>query len=72
MKAVSGTLMRSIEASAIQLGQVDSWSMMKRAGEALAREAAQFRGRGVFFAVLATVLALRVRSGAWCRRHLSA
>ena len=39
MKAVSGTLMRSVEASAIQLGQVDSWSMMKRAGEALAREA---------------------------------
>ena len=53
MKAVSGTLMRSIEASAIQLGQVDSWSLMKRAGEALAREAAQFRARGAFFAVLA-------------------
>ena len=53
MKAVSGTLMRSVEASAIQLGQVDSWSMMKRAGEALAREAAQFRDRGAFFAVLA-------------------
>ena len=53
MKAVSGTLMRSIEASAIQLGQVDSWPLMKRAGKALAREAAQFRDRGAFFAVLA-------------------
>ena len=53
MKAVSGTLMRSIEASAIQLGQVDSWSLMKRAGEALAGEAAQFCDRGAFFAVLA-------------------
>ena len=53
MKAVSGTLMRSIEASAIQLGQVDSWPLMKRAGKALAREAAQFRARGAFFAVLA-------------------
>ena len=53
MKAVSGTLMRSIEASAIQLGQVDSWSLMKRAGEALAEVAVQFSDRGAFFAVLA-------------------
>jgi len=53
MKAVSGTLMRSVEASAIQRGLVDSWSMMCRAGEALAREAAAFREHGTFFAVLA-------------------
>ncbi|MBR4255290.1 MAG: NAD(P)H-hydrate dehydratase [Lentisphaeria bacterium] len=53
MKAVSGTLMRSIEAAAIQSGLVDSWSLMKRAGEALAREAESFRACGTFFAVLA-------------------
>ena len=53
MKAVSGTLMRSIEAAAIQGGLVDSWSLMKRAGEALAREAEAFRACGTFFAVLA-------------------
>ena len=53
MKAVSGTLMRSIEAAAIQQGQVDSWAMMTCAGEALAREAAAFHDRGAFYAVLA-------------------
>ena len=53
MKAVSGTLMRSVEASAIQQGLADSWSLMSRAGEALAREAASFHDRGVFYAVLA-------------------
>jgi len=53
MKAVSGTLMRSVEASAIQRGLADSWAMMARAGEALAREAAAFCECGTFFAVLA-------------------
>ena len=53
MKAVSGTLMRSIEAAAIQQGLADSWAMMARAGEALAREAAAFHDRGAFYAVLA-------------------
>ena len=53
MKAVSGTLMRSIEAAAIQRGLVDSWSLMTRAGEALAREAIEFCECGLFFAVLA-------------------
>ena len=53
MKAVSGTLMRSVEAAAIQRGLVDSWTLMVRAGEALAREAASFRGCYSFFAVLA-------------------
>ena len=46
MKAVSGTLMRSIEASAIQRDLADSWAMMSRAGKALARESAAFSGRG--------------------------
>lgn len=53
MKAVSGTLMRSVEASAIQQGQADSWAMMTRAGEALAREAELFRDKGAFYALLA-------------------
>jgi len=53
MKAVSGTLMRSVEAAAIQQGLVDSWTLMTRAGEALAREAARFHDRGTFYAVLA-------------------
>ena len=55
MKAVSGTIMRSVEASAIQQGLVDSWSMMTRAGKALAGEAETFAvsGHGSFFAVLA-------------------
>ena len=53
MKAVSGTLMRSVEASAIQRGLADSWAMMTRAGRALAQEAAQFGAHGSFFAVLA-------------------
>lgn len=53
MKAVSGTHMRSIEAAAIQRGLVDSWSLMTRAGEALAREAAAFHDCGTFYAVLA-------------------
>ena len=55
MKAVSGTLMRSIEASVIQLGQADSWSLMKRAGKALADAAKDlsFETHGSFFAVLA-------------------
>jgi NAD(P)H-hydrate epimerase len=53
MKAISGTHMRSVEAAAIQQGQVDSWTMMTIAGEALAREAEAFRDCGAFFAVLA-------------------
>ena len=53
MKAVPGTLMRSIEAAAIRRGLVDSWTMMNRAGEALAREAAAFHDCGTFYAVLA-------------------
>ena len=53
MKAVTGTLMRSVEASAFQQGLADSWTLMTRAGIALAREAEAFRGRGTFFAVLA-------------------
>ena len=54
MKAVSGTLMRSVEASAIQQGLADSWAMMSRAGDALAREAEAIAFRyGSFFAVLA-------------------
>ena len=53
MKAVSGTLMRSIEASAIQRELADSWAMMSRAGKALAREGAAFSGHGTFYAVLA-------------------
>ena len=53
MKAVTGTLMRSIEASAFQQGLADSWTLMKRAGEALAVEAEAFRDKGTFFAVLA-------------------
>jgi NAD(P)H-hydrate epimerase len=53
MKAVSGTHMRSLEAAAIQRGLVDSWLLMNRAGEALAREAAAFHGCGMFYAVLA-------------------
>ncbi|MBO7089380.1 MAG: NAD(P)H-hydrate epimerase, partial [Lentisphaeria bacterium] len=53
MKAVSGTHMRSIEAAAIQQGQVDSWAMMTIAGNALSREAETFHGRGAFYAVLA-------------------
>ena len=53
MKAVSGTHIRSMEAAAIQRGLVDSWSLMTRAGEALAREAEVFRGCGTFYAVLA-------------------
>ncbi|MBP5585224.1 MAG: NAD(P)H-hydrate dehydratase [Lentisphaeria bacterium] len=53
MKAVSGTHMRAIESAAIQQGLVDSWAMMTIAGEALAQEAAAFRDRGDFYAVLA-------------------
>ena len=53
MKAVSGTLMRSLEAAAIRQGLADSRSLMARAGQALADEAAAFHDRGVFFAVLA-------------------
>ena len=53
MKAVSGMHMRSIEAAAIQQGLVDSWSLMTRAGEALAHEAEAFHDRGAFYAVLA-------------------
>ena len=53
MKAVSGTLMRSVEAAAIQNGLADSWAMMTRAGEALAREAAAYHDCGAFYAVLA-------------------
>ena len=55
MKAVSGTLMRSIEAAAIQQGLVDSWTLMTRAGEALVEAVESFDifGHGSFFAVLA-------------------
>ncbi len=53
MKAVTGTLMRSVEASAIQQGLADSWKMMTRAGKALAREAIALCGHGLFYAVLA-------------------
>jgi len=57
MKAVSGTLMRSIEASAIQQGLVDSWTLMTRAGEGLADAARELmfdtHTPGSFFAVLA-------------------
>jgi NAD(P)H-hydrate epimerase len=45
--------MRSVEASAIQQGLVDSWNLMTRAGKALAREALAFCGHGSFYAVLA-------------------
>ena len=53
MTAVSGTLMRSVEAAAIQQGLADSWTLMSRAGEALAGEAVAFCEHGSFYAVLA-------------------
>lgn len=53
MKAVSGTLMRSVEAAAIQQGLADSWTLMARGGEALAEEAVAFCEHGSFYAVLA-------------------
>ena len=55
MKAVSGTLMRSVEAAAIQQGLADSWTLMTRAGKALAEAAEDiaFCKHGSFYAVLA-------------------